>query len=96
MLIFYGSNGRNEIKRNELIKARKLCNIFRFIYEQNSSNDGGEFEINYSNSYPTELDLAKENTNKQNFKLAFDKRDLFTYSIFRMPHMSSNTPSNTV
>ena len=31
----------NETKKNDLIIARKLCNIFRFI-----NNDGGEFETN--------------------------------------------------
>ena len=36
----------NELKKNDLIKARKLCNIFRFIDDLNSINDGGEFESN--------------------------------------------------
>ena len=50
----------NELKKSDLIKARKLCNIFRF----NSINDDGEFESNYSNIYPEELQLGKENTDK--------------------------------
>ena len=50
----------NELKKNGLINARKLCNIFRFIDDLNSANDGGE--INYSNIYPEELQLGKENT----------------------------------
>ena len=29
-----------------------------------SINDGGEFESNYSNIYPEELQLGKENTDK--------------------------------
>ena len=49
---------------DDLIKARKLCNIFRFIVDLNSLNDDGEFESNYSNVYPDELQLAKENTDK--------------------------------
>ena len=52
----------NKLKKNYLIKARKLCNIFRFIDDLNSINDGGELESNYSNMYPEELQLGKENT----------------------------------
>ena len=48
-LYFYKSKWMNELKKNDLIKARKLCNIFRFIDDLNSINDGGEFESNYSN-----------------------------------------------
>ena len=101
----------NELKKNDLIKARKLCNIFRFIDDLNSINDGGEFESNYSNIYPEELQLGKENTDKHetsfldlNIKIKdekfhfglFDKRDSFLFSIVRMPDKSSNVPSSTV
>ena len=54
----------NELKKNDLIRARKLCSIFRFIDDLNSLNDGGEFVTNYSNIYPEELKLRKENTDK--------------------------------
>ena len=82
----------NKRKKNDLIKARKLCNIFRFISNLNSTNDGGEFESNYSNIYPEELQLGKENTDKHeasfldlNIKIKdgkfhfglFDNRDSF-------------------
>ena len=30
----------NKLKKNDLIKARKLCNIFRFIDDLSSINDG--------------------------------------------------------
>ena len=50
----------NELKKNDLIKARKHCNIFRFIDDLNSINDGGKFE-SYSNIYPEELRLGKGN-----------------------------------
>ena len=101
----------NELKKNDLIKARKLCNIFRFIDDLNSINDGGEFERSYSNMYPEELQLGKENTDKReaslldlNIKIKdgkfhfglFDKKDSFPFSIVRMPDKSSNVPSNTV
>ena len=54
----------NELKKDDLIKAKKRCNIFRLIDGLNSINDGGEFESNYSNIYPEELQLSKENTDK--------------------------------
>ena len=63
-LYFYESKWMNELKKNDLIKARKRCNIFRFIDDLNSINDGGKFESNYSNIYPEELQLGKENTDK--------------------------------
>ena len=55
----------NQLKKNDIIKARKLCNIFRFIDYLNSNNDAGEFESNYSNIYPQELQLGKGNTDKR-------------------------------
>ena len=86
----------NELKKNDLIKARKLCNIFRFIDDLNSINDGGELESIYSNIYPEELQLGKEeNTVKHetsfldlNIKIKdrrfhfclFDKRGPFPFS----------------
>ena len=63
-LYFYEGKWMNELKKNDLIRARKLCNIFRFIGDWNSINDGGEFERNYSNMYLKELQLGKENTDK--------------------------------
>ena len=101
----------NELKKNDLIKARKFCNIFRFIDDLNSINDGGEFESNYSNIYPEELQLGKENTDKHetsfldlNIKIKdgqfyfglIDKRDSFTFSIVRMSDKSSNVPFSIV
>ena len=50
----------NELKKNDLIKARKLCNIFRFIDDLNSIIDDGEFESSYSNIYPEELQIGKK------------------------------------
>ena len=52
----------NELKKNNLIKARKLSYIFRFIIDLNTINVGGEFERNNCNIYPKELELDKENT----------------------------------
>ena len=101
----------NELKKNDLIKARKICNIFRFIDDLISINDGGEFESSYSNIYPEELQLDKENTDKKeasflylNIKLKdenfhfgpFDKRDSFPFSIVRIPDNSNDVPSSIV
>ena len=110
-LYFYESKWMNELKNNNLIKARKLCNIFRFINDLNSINNGGEFESNYSNIYLEEFQLGKENTDKYeasfldlNIKIKggkfhsglFDKRDSFSFFTVRMPDKSSNVPSSIV
>ena len=110
-LYFYESKWMNELKKDDLIKARKLCNIFRFIGDLNSINDGGEFESNYSNIYPEELQLGQENTDKHeaslldlNIKIKdgkfqfslFDKRDSFPFSIVRMPDKSGYVSSSIV
>ena len=50
----------NELKKNDQIKARKLCNIFRFIDDLSSINVGGEFESNYSSIYPEEKQLGRK------------------------------------
>ena len=109
-LYFYKSKWKNKLKKNDLIKSRKLCNIFRFIDDLNSINDDGVFESNYSNIYPEELQLGKENTDKHDTSFLdlnkinngkfhfglFDKRDSFPFSIARMPGKSSNVPSSIV
>ena len=86
----------NKLKKNDLIKARKLCNIFTFIDDLNSINDGEEFESNYSNINPEELQLGKENIDKHEASflalnieikdgkfhcVIFDKRDLFLFLL---------------
>ena len=101
----------NELKKSDLIKVRQLCNIFRFIDDLDSISDSGKLESNYSNIYPEELQLGKENTDKHeasfldlNIKIKdgkfhfglFDKRDSFPFSIVRMPGKSSNVPSSIV
>ena len=97
----------NEIKKNGIIKARKLCNIFRFINNLNSINDGGGFETIYCNIYPKEFECSNESTYKHdaifldlditNFQVGlFDKRDSFPIYIVRMSDNSSNAPSHIV
>ena len=54
----------NELKKNDRMKARKICNSLRSTDELNSINLCGEFETNCCNIYPEELELDKENTDK--------------------------------
>ena len=64
LLYVYESKRMNKLKKNDVIKAKKFCNMFRFINDLNSINDGGDFESNFSKIYPEELQLCKENTDK--------------------------------
>ena len=90
------SKWMNELKKNDLIKARNLCNVFRFSDDLNSINDGAKFESNCSNNYHEELLLDKENTDKHeasfldlNIKIKdekfhfdlFDKRNYFLFLL---------------
>ena len=101
----------NELKKSDLIKARKLCNIFRFIDDLKSTNNGGEFESNYSKIDPEDLQLGKENTDKHeasfldlNIKIKdgkfhfglFDKTDSFPFPIVRIRDKSSKVSSSIV
>ena len=101
----------NKLKKNYLIKTRKLCNIFRFTDDLNSISDGGEFESSYSSIYQEELQPGKENTDKHEASFLdldikiknrrfsfgyFDKRDSFPFYIVRMPDKSSNVLSSIV
>ena len=47
-------------KKKDLIKAIKLCNMFRFTDNLNSINSGGNFETDYCNRNSEELELSKE------------------------------------
>ena len=108
-LYYYESRWMNELKKKDLIGARKLCNIFRFIDDLNAINDAGEFEKHFQDIYPGELELGKENSSNLEasfldldikikdgrFQVGlFDKRDGFPFTIVRMPYRSSNIPSN--
>ena len=50
----------NWIKKNGIITARKLCNIFRFTGNLQSVIDDGEFETSYSSICSKELKLVKK------------------------------------
>ena len=63
-LYFHENKWKNKLKKDHLIRARKVSNIFRFIDDLNAINDGVELEKTYCSIYPEELGLAKENTKK--------------------------------
>ena len=98
-----------QLKKKDIRRARKYCNVFRFIDDLNAMNDGGEFAANFHNIYPQELELSKENKSDNRasfldldivldggtFEVGlFDKRDTFPFSIVRMPFKDSNIPSS--
>ena len=108
-LYYYENKWVCNLKRTDLMTARKLKNIFRFIDDLNAINDHEIFFNNINNIYPAELELGKENEHNNEatfldlhikienckFKTClFDKRDNFKFDIVRMPHKSSNIPSN--
>ena len=66
----------NELKKKDLIRARKLCNIFRFIDDLNTINDAGELEKHFQDIYPEELELGKENScNLEAYFFRFGHKD---------------------
>ena len=97
------------MKKENIIKAQRLANVFRFIDDLCTINDNGLFENNFKSIYPAEMELKKENdghniasfldldisiiNNQFELKL-FDKRDAFPFEIVRMPYLSNNMPSN--
>ena len=85
-----------KLKKNDLIKARKHCDIFRFIGVLNSTNDGWEIDSHYCNLYAKESEPGKEHTGKHEASFLdleikmrdakfeidlFDKRDSFHFLL---------------
>ena len=107
-LHFYEWQWVEKHKKSNFLSTRKLCNTFRFIDDLITINDGGIFEKNIKNIYPSELELKKEshknteahfldlniliNNSKFDSKL-YDKRDDFPFDIVRMPYRTSNIPN---
>ena len=60
-LYFFEKKWVDDLKKRDLLRARKLGNIFRFIDDLSAINDNGEFEKNFREIYPEELELGKEN-----------------------------------
>ena len=97
-----------ELKKKDLVSARKFGNTFRFIDDLNVVNDGGYFSEHFHEIYPKEMELSKENNgsvtasfldldieirdDKFHYGL-YDKRNAFNFEIVRMPFKCSNMPS---
>ena len=107
-LYFYENRWIRQLKKQDIQKARRFSNIFRFIDDLVAINDNNEFENCFKEIYPSELELKKENIGytsgsfldlmitiedqKFTTKL-YDKRDDFPFAIVRMPYVDSNIPS---
>ena len=95
------------IKNTNYGVARKFANIFRFIDDLFAMNDGNEFENHYSEIYPPELILKKENTSHTETTFLdlhlcinagqiqtslYDKRNSYNFNVVRFPFKSSTIP----
>ena len=104
----YESRWLNRMKKENNVLARKFGRVFRFIDDLIAINDGNEFEKYYSEIYPNELELKKENiVNTETTFLEldisisdhsfhtrlYDKRDAFGFHICRLPYKDSNMPN---
>ena len=107
-LHYYENKWIRTNKKRDINKVRRFTNVFRFIDDLVAINDNGEFERCYSEIYPPELELKKENIgysegtfldlmigirDNKFFISLYDKRDTFPFAIVRMPHLDSNIPS---
>ena len=106
-LYHYESLWIKKLKKDDLQKARRFSNTFRFIDDLLTINDDNLFSENFDKIYPIELQLNLESTGTNvNFldlnlsnsnghvdvKL-YDKRNNFPFSIVRLPFSCSNIPS---
>ena len=94
------------MENDSKIRSRHFHACRRFIDDLCAMNDGGEFGRSFSQIYPEELELKEEHSgdhatflcidvtieNKRFIYKLYDKRDDFSFSIVRMPHMCSNIP----
>ena len=97
-LYHYESQWVKGLKKQDLQKARRFSNTFRFIDDLLTINDDNLFMENYNNIYPPELQLNLESTGERiNFldlcltnesghidSKLYDKRDNFPFSIVRL------------
>jgi len=107
-LYHYEKKWLQATKKRDIRKARRFGSTFRFIDDLCAINDNSEFEKNFKDIYPEELDLKKENANnteasfldisitidnKRFSTKLYDKRDSFPFYINRVPFLESNIPS---
>ena len=98
------------MKKDNLQKARRFANTFRFIDDLLTINDDNLFFEAFKDIYPEELQLNLEGSGDQVWfsdlhlkkrdghletKL-YDKRDEFPFDIVRLPFASSNILSNVL
>ena len=107
-LYYYENKWVRNLKKENLMKARKFSHTFRFIDDLIAINDNDQFLHSFKEIYPEELQLNLENSGEHvtfldldltkndrqlDMKL-FDKRDDFPFSIVRLPFASSNIPTS--
>ena len=104
ILFYYKNKWIKKVKKNDIRQARRFINVFMFINELFTLNDGREFDWIFKWIYPAELVLKKEHlSNKKwsyldlfinidNIQFFFKlyKRDDFSFSIVRMPYLRSS------
>ena len=107
-LYHFESKWIKNLKKENLQKARRFSNTFRFIDDLLTINDNDLFRENFESIYPQELKLNLESSgdrvtfldidlNNINGRLdvsLFDKRNSFSFDIVRLPFCSSNMPSS--
>ena len=59
-LHFYENKWLLSTTKNYLVKGRKCCHVFRFVDDLCAINGNSEFEKNFKDTYPEELELKKE------------------------------------
>ena len=106
-LYHFESKWIKNLKKENIQKARRFSNTFRFIDDLLTSNDNNLSLENFESIYPPELKLNLESSGDRitfldidlkninghlDIKL-FDKRDSFSFDIVRLPFCSSNMPS---
>ena len=106
-LYHYESTWLDSIKKSNNILARKFGQVFRYIDDLLTLNDGNSFESHFKDIYPEELQLNKENADSSSTNFLdlhiqiinqifttelFDKRDHFGFNITRLPYRDSNIP----
>ena len=58
-LYYVQSRWIKDLQKKNLLKARKLCNVFRFMDDLNAVIDAGMFKSNFWDIYLEELRIAQ-------------------------------------
>ena len=102
---------QEQMTKTNYLVAKSLNHTFRYIDDITPLNDKGNFEKYFTQIYPPELELNRENVG---FKSAtvlemdvnvvdnkflvgvYDKRDSFNFEVFRYPSFESNIPNRII